>query len=336
VKRHLLALAIVVGSAAASADPHHVLVLRAEGNADDATRAKIDAQVVKLAKNLPGNVEAAEITFSDALAATGCSTSDPTCKDQVLSTMGVDEMVAVTVTALPSGDLRVAVRRLPHNEPTKDAATTITAGQTPDTRIATDIGPLFGVAPPPVDKTPKPTPVVPPPTGTAVTTTTTTTPPTPTPEVGTTTTTTPTPPTGAATPPPEATVTAAPNGQVTTMTDDGRSSRRRKEIMGMAGGGALVLFSFIMWGEASSIQNDIDKAPTRTSKDFQNLTSLEQSGDTYAGLGDLAFLGGLVLGGISGYYYWKDQKAGSGHQARITPAVFDHGVGLAFTVGGAP
>jgi len=44
-----------------------------------------------------------------------------------------------------------------------------------------------------------------------------------------------------------------------------------------------------------------------------------------------------VVGGISGYFFYKDYKARhSSAQARITPTLFDHGAGIAFTYGGLP
>ncbi|MEO8846356.1 MAG: hypothetical protein ABI591_33345 [Kofleriaceae bacterium] len=330
----LTAILLAAATTTATADPRHVLVLRAEGSADAATRSKVDAQVDKLAKTLEGNVELGEITFADAAAAVGCSGSEAQCRDDVLGMMGVDELISTSVSAMPSGDVRILVHRIPKGASTKDAQTTVPVGGSLDAKMATDVGPMFGVKPKPGLAT---TPV-------------TTTPPaiSTTPVTTTPVTTTPPPPTDAGAPvgafgnqpatpvrtaqldPNNQNVTAAPNGQVL----EDRGSNRA--VTGLAIGGGLVLLSVILWAEAGSVQGDINNAPTKTPTDFANLKDLESKGDGYAGLGNLTFLGGLVVGGISGYYFWKQRRSHSSSQAVITPTLLDHGAGIAFTYGGLP
>lgn len=333
----IIAALLILTTTVAYAAPRHVLVLRAEGNADATTRGNVDGQIAKLAKSLDGNIELGEITFTDAAAAVGCSGSEAQCRDEVLGMMGVDELISTSVTAMPSGDVRILVHRIPKGAATRDAQTTVPAGQSLDAKIATDVGPMFGA------KAKQGTPTPPP----VVTNTTTVTPPPPTTTTTTTTSAgapvgafgnapgpaqpTPAAPLQTAQADPNPTVTGAPNNAVPLA--EGRSSRA---TTGLAIGGGLIVLSVILWAEASSVQGDINAAPTRTPADFKNLKDLEAKGDAYSGLGNLTFLGGLVVGGISGYFFWKDRRAHRTSQARITPTLVDHGIGLAFTYGAIP
>jgi hypothetical protein len=118
--------------------------------------------------------------------------------------------------------------------------------------------------------------------------------------------------------------------------DQSNTRRHNLEIAGMAGGGGMVVLGLLLWGAASSVQGDIDKAPTTTQQDLTNLRNLESKGDGYAGLGNLFTLGGLVIGGIGTYFYIKDRRAAPTTSARLMPTVFDHGAGVVLTFGGTP
>lgn len=327
MKRALgLSLSVVLAAqAAATADPRHILVLKSDGNAGTDARTAVDAQVLKLARSLGGNVEAGEVSFTDATTMVGCSPSESSCKDQVLDTLGVDEIVITTVDKAPGGALKITVRRTAKTGMPSEQTTTVPAGQAPDARLTSDVGPMFGAAPAAAPEKPSDASIG----ATLGATAAGASVETPHPETP--------PPARVDTPPPPApapeTVTAAPNNQVTTSPED-RVDHRRLELTGMAVGGGLVVLSFIMWAEAASTQSDIDAAPTKSVNDFQNLEDLETQADTYAGLGNLMFVGGLAVAGVSTYFWWRDRKAGSTQQARIAPAVFDHGAGITLSFGG--
>jgi hypothetical protein len=324
-------LSILLASQLASADPQHVLVLRAEGTADKGARRAIDTHVLDLAKHVPGNVEAGDISFADASAAVGCTPGDSSCSDDVLSTLGVDEVVTTTATTGPGGEVTVTVKRIGKGGAVHEATSTIPAGQSAGAKLDADLGPLFGVtAPPPPKTAPPPVEHAPP-----------ATPPTATPAVEHAPPAEPPPdhpaaPVRTAQASPPSTVTAAPAGQVAE-TPPEAGGHRRLETAGMAVGGGLVLIGVILWAEASSTQNDINNAPTRSPMDFQNLQQLESRGDSESALGNATFAIGLGLAAVSTFFYIRDRRSGhADHVARVAPAVFDHGAGLTLTVGGAP
>jgi hypothetical protein len=317
-----LVIAVLCFAQVALAGPHQVLVLRSEGTADTSSRTSVDTHVLRLAKNLDGKVDAGDITFTEATAIVGCNGADAKCKDEVLTTLGVDEIIATTVTATPTG-LNVTVRRIAKNGAPKAAQTTIPSGASPDAKLNADIGPIFGLtsAATPEDRAaPAVTKQPPPPT--------TTEPPKP------------PPPRVAAedhSTAPMNDVTAAPNGAVAPPPHEDAPRSRRLQKIGMGVGGGFVLLSIVMWMSASSVQSDIDDKPEPVSPaDIQALRDLETKGDDIAGAGNLFFLVGAGLGGVSAYYYWKAGKSSNAQTARIAPAAFPGGGGVTLTIGGLP
>ncbi|HET9622717.1 MAG TPA: hypothetical protein VFP84_15195 [Kofleriaceae bacterium] len=301
-----LALAATLAAATpALADSHKLLVLQSEGRTDAATRTKIDAAVFKLAAASEPQAAAGGLNFSDAATAVGCKPDTALCKDEVLGMLSVDEIVITTIAARPGG-LEITVRRVSKGGASRDASMVLPAGASPDKLDG--IAPLFG-GPPPASKpaitTDRPAgteaPVVPPPTAVEA-------------------------------PPPSP--IEQPAAQPAEPSD--ATTHRRLEIAGMAGGGALAVIGLLLWSAASSTQNDIDNAPTATRQDLMHLRDLESKGDTYATLGNLFVISGLVVGGVSTYLFFRDRGAASRATARLTPAVFPHGAGLAFTLGGTP
>lgn len=125
----------------AAAAPHKILVLPADGNADAATRTKLTTQIVKLSKGLDGQVATAGATFADTALAVGCDPHAPGCSDQVLATLGVDELVWATATK-DNGQTRVVVRRATKGVPPREISMTIAPSDSTD-RIDAGMAPLF-------------------------------------------------------------------------------------------------------------------------------------------------------------------------------------------------
>lgn len=319
MKRSLAApLATVLSLCAtlAQAGPRQILVLRAEGSADAASRTNVDTQVLRLAKHIDGKVDAGDITFTDAAAAAGCNASDAACRDEILMTFAVDEIVTSTVTLGTNGQLNVTVRRLTKGSAPKVAQSTLAGGKAPEQKLDADLGPLFGLA---ATTAPPPTPVAP-----AVTEKQ---PPVTEPAPA---------PVGEPAPAP---VDAQPQPiaqpQPLPVMPEG-APRRRNEMIGMGIGGGMMLLGVVFWAGASSKQGEIDDAPANTPADFMHLQQLEKDADGLAGGGNLFFVGGLVVTAVSGYLYWRKGRQARSQTAQITPAVYPHGGGVVLTFGGLP
>jgi hypothetical protein len=156
----VIVLALV---ATAMAGPKRVLVLPLDGNADPATRAKLNTSVQKLAKEAAAGavVTVGDATFDETAAAVGCDPTAPKCAISVRSTLGVDELVYGTVTNDPSGQATIVIRRssVTSNPPREDTAT-LPAGEPAD-RAEAQLAPLFGVTV--TEPVPEPAPLPPPP-----------------------------------------------------------------------------------------------------------------------------------------------------------------------------
>jgi hypothetical protein len=320
--KRLALLFLVALASTASAAPKSILVLKAEGTADASTRSNIDASVLKLAKNLDGKVEMGDVTLTDAAAIVGCNPSEAACKDDVLATLGVDELVATTATSVPTGT-NITVRRLAKGSSPRAAQSIQPSGKPSDTKLTQDIGPLFGVSAMASTPATEPTNATPPPTNPAYENPAapTTQPPVQTAQVDQT--------------PIDNNVSAAPNGQVApTQQDKPRSYRWQK--IGMAVGGTLVVLSFLMWSKASDTQSLIDEQPANTPADFAKLQQLEDDADGYANGGNFFFITGVVVGTVSAYSYWRGHRRARAQTARITPMLTPNSAGIALTFGGVP
>jgi hypothetical protein len=340
MKRALFVLAILGATTTIAYAQTKLLVLHSDGKADAKTRQKIDTAMVKLARTGPDVVTPGEITYSEAAAMVGCKPEEASCRDEVIETLGVDELVIVNVNPKPPG-FEVSVRRAKKGGAVHDASTVVAADK-PDQVGA--LGPVFGLKatvvepkpvepkpigpqpigpqPPPVDPKPvDPKPVDPKPVDTK--------PVDPKP----------------ADPKPKDVLPGI--GQTDPMakpadpdpamrSDKQPKDRRRLQIAGMATGGGMMFLSFILWASASGVQGQIDEAPTRTRQDLLNLADLENKGDSLAGWGNFFFVGGLVLGGVSTYFYIQNRRGKTRSKEKtawFAPTLFDHGAGVTFNVG---
>jgi hypothetical protein len=265
--RILACLLVAIGPVVAAADPHRVIVLPLDGNADPAVRTKLSASLEKLAHQIDGTVTTGDTTFAETAAAVGCDATAPGCADTVMTTLSVDEIVYGTATTT-NGQTTVVVHRATKGSTPKEATV---ATDAPD-QLETGAGTLF--------------------------------------------------PAGREQPPPAPLLTAPPP-------DRPWSTDKKIGIIGTAGGGALLIVGLLLWNSASDLQTQIDHHPTDSAADFNDLTSLESSASTRAGIGNFAVLLGVAGVGVGAYFLYRDYRAGS---VTVTPAPVDHGAGV--TIGG--
>lgn len=139
----LLVVAIGVLAASVAAGPHKVLVLPLDGNADAATKSKLNTVVQDLAKSIPGNVSNGDATLSETASAVGCDPNKTACIDSVLSTLAVDEIVWGTATT-DNGQTTVVVRRATRGSPAQSQTAILASSEQPEA-AEPRLGPLFGV-----------------------------------------------------------------------------------------------------------------------------------------------------------------------------------------------
>jgi hypothetical protein len=317
MKRVLAAALVAAMVSPAWAEPRKMLVLQAEGRSDGKIKVQVDAAIIKLAKTTDAEISPGDISMTDAAAAVGCQIEAAGCSDQILAMLSVDELVYAVVSPKPGGN-EVVAYRIGKGGVKREAKSMILTGKPADkidgvaalflqstTNSLPPAGTTTPVSEPPAttDPTLPPTTVLPQPATTTTTTTTTT--------------------------------TLQPNPEPPQYVDEPKP-RSKWPLIGTITGGGMVLLGFACWGKASSLQSDIDDAPANTPADLKHIKDLEKDGDGFAGLGNIMFLGGAVLGGISAYYLVKQRRSGSTTTARLAPTAFDHGAGIALTIGGSP
>ncbi len=283
--------ALGLGTPAAAA-PHKILVLPTDGNADAATRTKLTTQIVKLSKGPDGQVATAGATFADTALAVGCDPQAPGCSDQVLATLGVDELVWATATK-DGGQTRVVVRRATKGAPAREITTTVAPGDSTD-RIDAGMAPLL--SPAATRSEPAAGPSVPPPDAAAA----------------------PLAPPGPVGPEP------VPSPEIP---ED--HHERNRGIAFATGGGVALVLGLALWASYGSLQDSIDTHRTDTRSEFDDLKALEGKASAYAIAGDCLVLAGLAAGGLGAYYLYRSHNQ---HRIAVTPAPVPSGAGLTLTI----
>lgn len=107
------------------------------------------------------------------------------------------------------------------------------------------------------------------------------------------------------------------------------ATRERKIGFACAvGGGLAFVLGLALWSSESSVQSQIDSAPTNTPAQIQALRALEDKANGYAWEGNVLVVLGLAAGGVGAYYLWQD------HQLRATVTPVAHDTGAAVVIGG--
>ncbi len=150
----------------AHAAPRTVLVLPLDGNADAATRQKLNASVLTAAKVGDDRVTPGDTTFTETAAAVGCDATVPACAESVRATLGVDVLVHGSAT-LTDGQTTLVVRRTVAKEPTKAVSVVVTPEATERaepalTPLMDGSGGSTDLEPAPIVDQPAPTEPVPP------------------------------------------------------------------------------------------------------------------------------------------------------------------------------
>jgi len=261
VTRAAIVLAIVGAASSARADAHKVFVLPLDGNAEPALRSKLASDVRDLATSEGNAVSAGDATLDETAAAVGCQPDKQACVDQVIATLGVDEVVWGSATTT-NGTTQVVIHREMKGAPARTVSAVIQPNETTDA-VKPVVAPMFGQP-------------------------------------------------GKAAP-------DAPRPRPTEATPD-----RKIGLAFVAGGGAMLIISFVLWGNAHTVQGTIDSASTQTIADIQALKQLEDRAAGYALAGNVLFVVALAAGGAGAYFLWRDHN----HRTTIVPVANEHGASV--------
>jgi hypothetical protein len=293
-----VALAITALTAPAAAAVHKVLVLPVDGALDPATRGKLTAELARLARGLDGQIATGSATFADTALAVGCEPRAASCADEVMATLGVDELVWATATRTGS-QTRLVVRRAARGAGRREISTTFATGDASE-RATAAIAPLFAppAGPEPAPRPPPPHAVPPPPAEVA-----------------------------AAAEPPAAAPVEPPRAPPAPLPAPAEPRSDRTFGIALTAGGSLaVVLGLAFWASYASLQGSIDNHRIRTAADFEDLRALEDSASTRALAGDVFVIAGVIAGGVGGYLLVRDHRQ---RAIAIAPAPIARGTGVA-------
>ncbi len=284
-----ISVAIALSSAPAAAAGRKVLVLAIDGDAEPALRERLATIAVELSREDGAEVTTGDTTLAESAAAIGCDPVETTCAEAVRATLGVDELVFGSARTA-GGETTIVISRISQDQPRRDETITIKADAKPEAAEPA-LRTLFVR------------------------------------HAG----------SGAAAPsigPGSDAGTGAGSGTPGAAEDPAThdtlfATRERKLGYGFAAGGTLVtLIGLALWSSESSLQSQIDSAPTRSLADIQALRSLEDRANAHAWEGNVAVVLGLAAIGVGTYYLVEDHRL----RATATPAA--NGVGAVVGLGG--
>ncbi len=294
-------LLVVMSPGLAEAE-RKVVILRVEGKVEATRRKHIEERLVAIARRVDPKASQVDFSFPEATQLSNCIGEFETCTRPVLEEFGVDELVVGTAEPMPNGRLSVTVHRASKDRPLQ-TTTFMTTNDAVDNEVDARVGPWY------------PTVSAKQATGG--------------PEVSTSHGSSETARPGSADQ--ESSVAST-----STLGNSDRGGRvSRGYVVGAISGGVLAAVGLVLWSQASSTQDDIDRAPTGTASDLRRLQDLEASGRSHALWGNVAVITGVAVGATCAYLYWRERRR-SPRQVAITPMVHSRGIGLTFTFGGLP
>lgn len=108
---------------------------------------------------------------------------------------------------------------------------------------------------------------------------------------------------------------------------------RRWAIITWSGAGAAALTGLVLWINAGSLQDDIDRAPDGTQAEIAALKDLESRAERSSNWGNAMMVVGAGLAGVGTYLWIKDRRQRRSSVATIQPTLYPGGAGVLLTIG---